>query len=402
MNSEASKLEILIVDDSKVVRLTAKRMLQSDYTILEATNGLEAWDVLQQNSQIAAVFCDLQMDGSDGYDLLALIRGSDDPHMLNLPVIIITGNDAGDGTKRKVLNLGATDFIVKPFDAVTLKNRADAYIGYCQKLAEVEGKAEQDKLTGLANKRSFIVHGEQDLSLAKRHKTELAVALIEIDQFSDIIERYGKQNAAHMLVELSRVIVETMRKEDISARVGTARFALILPLTNRVGSLRSVERLCDKIDSLVIAIDGKALKLSISAGVAVLDTEQPRDSFAQLVGDAKKALKKSIASGGGLISNTINLAAPPTEEMAEEPISEAEVVTEKSLSRRAADQKPGSLDIAQLLVKIESGAGDSIETEQLSQLIWSVLPLINYADKRLNLGMAGSLEAASRQLSRRE
>ena len=402
MNSETSKLEILIVDDSKVVRVTAKKMLQSDYTIFEATNGLEAWEVLQQNRQIAAVFCDLQMDDSDGYELLALIRGSDDPHMLNLPVIIITGSDDSDGTKREVLNLGATDFIVKPFDAVTLKNRADAYIGYCQKLAEIEDKAEQDKLTGLANKHTFLTHGEQDLSLAKRHKTELAVALIEVDHFADILERYGKQNAAHVLVELSRAIVDTLRKEDISARVGTARFALILPLTNRVGSRRSVERLCEKIDSLAIEVDGKVLKLCISAGVAVLDTEQPRDTFAQLVGDAKVALKKAIASGGGLISNTINLARPPAEQIDEEPVCETEVVAEKSSSQRTTDQKTEPLDIAQLMAEIESGAGDAIETEQLNQLIHTLLPLIRYANKRLDLGMDDSLKAINQRLNRGE
>ncbi len=402
MNSEASKLEILIVDDSKVIRVTAKKMLQSDYTIFEATNGLEAWEMLQQNRQIAAVFCDLQMDDSDGYELLALIRGSDDPHMLNLPVIIITASDDSDGTKREVLNLGATDFIVKPFDAVTLKNRADAYIGYCQKLAEIESQSEQDKLTGLANKHTFLTHGEQDLSLAKRHKTELAVALIEVDHFADILERYGKQNAAHVLVELSRAIVDTLRKEDISARVGTARFALILPLTNRIGSRRSVERLCEKIDSLAIEVDGKVLKLCMSAGVAVLDAEQPRDTFAQLVGDAKVALKKAIASGGGLISNTINLARPSVKEIDEEPICETEVVAEKSPSQRATDQKAGPQDIAQLMAKIENGAGDTIETEQLNQLIRTLLPLIRYANKRLDLGMGDSLKAINQQLNRRE
>jgi two-component system cell cycle response regulator len=403
MNSDASKTEILIVDDSKVVRLTAKKILRDDYAIFEATNGLEAWDVLLQNPNIAAVFCDLQMEGSDGYDLLELIRGSDDPRLLNLPVIIITGSDDNDGTKRKVLNLGATDFIVKPFDAFILKNRADAYIGYCQRLAEVEAKSEQDKLTGLANKRSFISHGEQDLSLAKRHKTELAVALIEVNHFTDIIEKYGKQNAAHILVELSRAIEETLRKEDISSRVGTARFGLILPLTNRVGSLRSIERLCEKIDSLAIDVDGETLKLSISAGVTVLDAEQPCPSFSQFVGEAKAALKKSMESGGGLVSNTINIAQPPSKAapVEEAPVAEAPVAeapTERRAPQRVTDQKVESIDIKQLITQIESGAGDAVDTRQLRQLMRSVLPLINYANERLDLGLGSSLEVANKRL----
>jgi len=391
MNDEVPKLAILIVDDSKVVRVTAKRMLQSDYSIYEAANGLEAWGVLQENRDIAAIFCDLQMEGSDGYELLALIRSSDDTKLLNLPVIIITGNDEGDGTKRKVLDLGATDFIVKPFDAVTLKNRAAAYIGYCQKLAEVEEQSEQDKLTGLANKRSFLSHGKQDLSLALRHKTELAVALFEVNDFSEIINQYGKQGAAHVLVKLSQIIESTLRREDISARVGTARFAFILPLTNRVGSLRSIERLCEKIDALAIEVDGQLLKLRISAGVTVLDASKPKTTFTQLVGEAKDALKEAIASGGGVVSNAIT--QPPIEKIKHEPSSTAAETT---------PEKTDQLSTEQLIAKIGSGAGDSIGSEQLSTFMRAILPLINYANKRLNLGMGESLKIAKQQLDRRE
>ncbi len=379
MNDDVLKRAILLVDDSKVVRVTAKRMLQSDYTIYEAASGLEAWDVLQDNSDIAAIFCDLQMEGSDGYELLALIRGSDDSKLLNLPVIIITGNDEEDGTKRKVLDLGATDFIVKPFDEITLKNRASAYIGYCRRLAEVEGQSEQDKLTGLANKRSFLSQGEQDLSLALRHKTELAVALFEVDDFTAIINQHGKQGAAHVLVELSQIIKSTLRREDIAARVGTAQFAFILPLTNRVGSLRSIERLCEKIDALVIEINGQLLKLRISAGVTVLDASKPSSTVAQLVGEAKEALKEAIARGGGVVSNVTTLAQPTIDRC-----------------------EPKLATTEQLASKVESGAGDTISSEQLSRFMCTILPLLAYANKRLNLGMDESLKRAKQKLDRRE
>ncbi|MCF6283139.1 MAG: diguanylate cyclase [Candidatus Polarisedimenticolaceae bacterium] len=394
MNSDVPKREILVVDDSKVVRWTAKKILQSDYTIHEAASGLEGWEVLQQNPNIAAVFSDLQMEGSDGYELLALIRGSDDPHLLNLPVIIITGNDDGDSTKRKVLNLGATDFIVKPFDAVTLKNRADAYIGYCQKLAEVEEKSERDRLTGLANRQSYFIHGDQDLSLAVRHKTELAVALLEVNHFMDLLNQYGKKSAAHILVKLSQAIVTTLRREDISARIGTARFALILPLTNRVGSLRSIERLCEEIDSLAINVSGQPLDLRISAGVAILNLEQPCATFAQLVGEAKEALNSAIAAGGGVVTNIVPLAAEVENVV---PITAAEAPSESQGTRRATDQQP-SLDIIQAIAKIEAGAGDSINADQLSQLMRAVMPLLSHANKELDLGMTAVLEAASEKL----
>ncbi len=393
MNSEAPKTEILVVDDSKVIRWAATKILRNDYTVHEATNGLEAWDILQQNKEIAAVFSDLQMEGSDGYELLGLIRGSDEPRLLNLPVIIITGKDDDDDTKAEVLNLGATDFIVKPFDTVTLKNRAAAYIGYNQKLADVEEKLEQDKLTGLANKQFFFTHGEKDLSLAVRHETELTVVLLEIDHFMDLITTHGKKRAARVLLKISQTITESLRKEDLCARVGTARFALILPLTNRIGCLRSIERICNKISTLGLRVESGELDIHLSAGLSGVDPEQSCASFVELVGQAEGALHRAIASGGGSLVNakdsvvhqlasTVSDAAPPQDQQ------EAAV----------ADESPLGAEITQAIAQIEAGVGDAISLDQLMGLMRAVLPLMNHADKKLDLGMASALEAAKEKL----
>jgi len=398
VNSEASKIEILVVDDSKVIRWAATKILRSDYTVHEACNGLEAWEVLQKNENIVAVFSDLQMEGSDGYELLALIRGSENPRLLNLPVIIITGKDDDDDTKAEVLNLGATDFIVKPFDTVTLKNRAAAYIGYSQKLAEVEEKLEHDKLTGMANKQSFFARGDKDLSLAVRHKTELSVALIEIDCFMDLIHTQGKQNAARVLLKISQTITGSLRKEDLSARIGTARFALTLPLTNRVGSMRSIERIGEKISSLGLSVQGEVLDIHISAGVVGLDLEQPCSSFTELVGQAEGALNKAIASGGaGVVSAADDVVHPLGKAVA----AKTEAAREEGSAeqtRRETDEDPLGMEIIQAIAQIEAGVGNAISSDQLSNLMRSVLPLVSYANKKLDLGMTDALEIAREKL----
>jgi len=404
VNSEASKTEILVVDDSKVIRWAATKILRNDYTVHEACNGLEAWEILQQNENIAAVFSDLQMEGSDGYELLGLIRGSEDSRLLNLPVIIITGKDDDDDTKAGVLNLGATDFIIKPFDTVTLKNRAAAYIGYNQKLADIEEKLEHDKLTGLANKQSFFAHGEKDLSLAVRHKTELAVALLEIDRFMDLINNCGKQNAARVLLKISQTITNSLRKEDLCARIGTARFALILPLTNRVGSLRSIERLCEKINSLGLRVENNVLKISLSAGLAEVDPEQSCSTFLQLVEGAEEALNKAIASGGNsMVSASDNIVHPLSGASGKvAPTSETAPMSQKPPAeqmQRATDTNPPDMDIIQAIAQIEAGVGDAIRSDQLCKLVRAVLPLVSHANKRLDLGMTAALEAAKKKIA---
>ncbi|MCF6354209.1 MAG: diguanylate cyclase [Candidatus Polarisedimenticolaceae bacterium] len=395
MNREAPKTEILIVDDSKVIRWAASKILRNDYTVHEATNGLEAWEILQRNENIVAVFTDLQMEGSDGYELLALIRGSDETRLLNLPVIVITGKDDDDDTKAEVLNLGATDFITKPFDTVTLKNRAAAYIGYNQKLAEVEEKLEHDKLTGLANKQFFFTHGEKDLSLAVRHETELAVVLLEIDHFMALINDHGKQKAARVLLKISRVITESLRKEDLCARIGTARFALILPLTNRIGSLRSIERICEKISALGLRVESGDLDIRLSAGLSGIEPEPEQEciSFIQLVGQAEEALNKAIASGGGRIVNARDGIAHP---LGSASTSESTPVEQMA---RTTDENRFGMEITQAIVQIEAGVGDAISQEQLTNLIRTILPLMSHANKKLDLGMASALEVAGERLN---
>lgn len=393
MNSETPKTEILIVDDSKVIRWAASKILRNDYRVHEATNGLEAWEILQRNENIVAVFTDLQMEGSDGYELLALIRGSDETRLLNLPVIVITGKDDDDDTKAEVLSLGATDFITKPFDTVTLKNRAAAYIGYNQKLAEVEEKLEHDKLTGLANKQFFFTHGEKDLSLAVRHETELAVVLLEIDHFMDIINDHGKQKAARVLLKISQVITESLRREDLCARIGTARFALILPLTNRIGSLRSIERICEKISALGLRVESGELDIRLSAGLAGVEPEQECASFTQLVGQAEEALNKAIATGGGCIVNAKDGIAQP---LGSASISETAPAEQRA---RATDENRFGMEITQAIAQIEAGVGDAISQEQLTRLIRTILPLVSHANKKLDLGMTSALEVAGERLS---
>ncbi len=396
MNSETPKTEILIVDDSKVIRWAASKILRNDYTVHEATNGLEGWEILQRNENIAAVFTDLQMEGSDGYELLGLIRGSDETRLLNLPVIVITGKDDDDDTKAEVLSLGATDFITKPFDTVTLKNRAAAYIGYNQKLADVEERLEHDRLTGLANKQFFFLHGEKDLSLAVRHATELAVVLLEIDRFMDLINAHGKQKAARILLKISQVITGSLRKEDLCARIGTARFALILPLTNRIGSLRSIERICRKIGELNLRVESGPLDIRLSAGLSEFTPGQECAHFSQLVAQAEEALNKAIASGGGSVVNAKDGLVQPLADGA----AAAESAPGEPAAR-AGDEPPFGVEITQAIAQIEAGVGEAISQQQLTALTRAILPLLDHADRRLGLGLGPALETARERLEQR-
>ncbi|AHK80664.1 hypothetical protein M911_07565 [Ectothiorhodospira haloalkaliphila] len=116
---------ILVVDDSRVMRQALNKILRRRYQVVDAPDGMEAWTLLEQNPGIACVFTDLSMPQLDGYGLLQRIRESDDARLKTLPVVIVTGNEDDQGTRRKAAERGANDVVMKPFRADHVLNTTE-------------------------------------------------------------------------------------------------------------------------------------------------------------------------------------------------------------------------------------------------------------------------------------
>jgi CheY-like chemotaxis protein len=111
-----SKPWVLVVDDSRVVRKTILKILGRDFHIVEAEDGMAGWRSIAQNSRIEAIISDIQMPELDGYHLICKIRAADDPALRELPVIVITSAE-DETTRERAYACGASDFILKPFNA---------------------------------------------------------------------------------------------------------------------------------------------------------------------------------------------------------------------------------------------------------------------------------------------
>ena len=103
---------VLIVDDMATNRLLVKHFLTaSSYEVDEAASGIEALDVLQKNS-VDAVLLDVMMPGKDGFELCEELRQQ--ARFINLPIILISVLD-GEEDKNRAVEVGATDYLCKPF-----------------------------------------------------------------------------------------------------------------------------------------------------------------------------------------------------------------------------------------------------------------------------------------------
>lgn len=261
------KEKILFVDDSITVRKTAAKILATRYEVIEAVNGEDAWDILQLDQDIKIVFADIQMPVLNGLQLLIKLKNSEDEYLTGLPVIMVTGESDSEATMRAVFEMGATDFIGKPFKAMDLLTRAYSYLKLTAKVKKLNELSGIDRQTGLYNATQYKKLGEQVLSLSNRNQCEFTVAYLEVRDFQQLKLTHGENISAQLLKTIAGRFAEMMRKEDIVARIGIARFAMIFPATSRVKASSIMQRICDTIHKLAFDTGNKTIHLQTTIGI---------------------------------------------------------------------------------------------------------------------------------------
>jgi len=359
------KPEVLVVDDSKVIRLAAKKMLGSDYVIHLAEDGLVGWEILQQNNSISVVFTDLSMPNLNGMELLENIRSSDSEHIVELPVIIMTGAEDSENMKQTVFDAGATDFISKPFESIDLVSRAKAYARLSRKVVELEKETGYDKLTGLYNASSLEQQGARAFSFSSRHKLFISAVYFEIQDFQNCFLTHGKNVAQRIIVAVGERLQEVMREEDIAARIGVAKYVLVLPMTNRHKTEAVIERVRENINKLVFDTGKEKIRVSFTTGYTSPDLGEELE-FTDLLEHAEEALQRAISSAEQVA------CFDDETEVEELPV----VVTEQ--------------DISQAFAHILEGNFYQIPEQHLSAIVERLSPFMQYVDNQSESESVGS------------
>ena len=383
---------LLVVDDSRLMRRAIIKILGKEYRLSEAGDGEEAWQRLQEHNDIKMIFSDLSMPNLDGFGLLERIRNSDDPQLQNLPVIIITGAEDDEETKQRALSRGASDFISKPFESVQLRTRAqthlrldDTHRQLSKTVSQLEEQGTRDEVTGLANKNYFLQRGNKDLAFAKRHSGELALLLIQIDNFNKLFTRFGKEAAQHTLQQVSRIMLDNVRQEDTVARIGVAQLVFLTPSTNCVGARQLGERVRKQIDELSIEFGGVALPATISTVIAAVDITRDT-SLDNLLKIARQYLNEAIDSGGNrVVLDEADVTAT---------IEAGEIKGVAVAEPLAAEP---DLETAIQLCHTEEAARIQ---PYLASLLRKLYPLLQVCNQQLKLGIDDALETIRQRLDK--
>lgn len=319
--SPSSKPTILVVDDSRLMRVAARKILKNEFEILEAEDGEAAWELVQENIHVDLLMSDLSMPNLDGLGLLKKIRESSDTRIKDIPVIIVTGAEDDDGSKNEALGAGASDFITKPFESVQLLARAQAQARQQrtqQALKNTEATKQElqknsaiDALTGLGNQKVFHERFVENLAYAIRHQTELALLSIQIDRYKVLFLRRGKQFAEDLLCQVAHRISEGRRREDTVARIGLDRFGILLPSAKHNGAGQVAEQLRDAIDKHTFLIDDEPLTITISVAVTI-PALQDESNVERWLYDGDEKLKAATKQGGNRVIDDLRGAAQVT------------------------------------------------------------------------------------------
>lgn len=161
---------------------------------------------------------------------------------------------------------------------------------------EQERKTVIDYLTGLYNKRYFDDALIREFNQAKRHKRNLSILLIDIDDFKKVNDNYGHGMGDEVLKNLAKIIQKNTRKEDTICRTGGEEFTLLLPDTPSEGAFKVGEKIRIEFNNEKLGSDF----LSFSGGVSVFPKDS--DKAEEIVYLADKAMYYSKYLGKNQIS----------------------------------------------------------------------------------------------------
>lgn len=220
-----SKLKryVLIAEDEFINQEILKEILKNEYEVLVASNGLEALHILDTSTKpISLILADVNMPIMDGFTLIKEIKK--DKKNENIPIIVITSEK---DSELDALNLGAVDFIAKPFDLnEVIMARVNRSIELSEKRIIVSA-SERDELTDVYNKHIFEEYVERIDKYRPNSNNDIIV--FNITHFHLFNELYGKEEGDKVLVNVANILKEIARvNEGIVARLQADYFVLYI------------------------------------------------------------------------------------------------------------------------------------------------------------------------------
>lgn len=245
--SGAALPDVLLIDDSDFIHSLLNTKFEHEpitlHSALDGESGLE----LALRIRPALILLDLSMPGIDGFQTLRRLKES--PQLMDTQVIVIS---ASDDTEDKVagLELGACDYVTKPFNLPELRARMRSALRVHELMTLLAERAQVDGLTGIGNRSSFDERIVEELAHRDRTGADLTVALCDLDHFKQVNDNYGHAAGDEVLRGVARLFASVLRKGDIACRYGGEEFAVLLRDADAEHASKVLERVRTTLENM--------------------------------------------------------------------------------------------------------------------------------------------------------
>ena len=273
------KANLLLIDDSEAQSTQITQTLERlGYSVRRASSGTEGLRLAREAAP-DLVLLDVVMADIDGFAVCRWLKMNAETR--EIPVIMLTVRTAV-ADRIAGLNIGADDYLPKPFDDQELEARifaalrvkathSDLRVRNQQlesMLRSVEALAITDALTGLFNRRRFADVLKREFAVTRRYRNTLSCLLVDLDHFKQINDRFGHDAGDQVLKEVARRIVGSLREVDLAARYGGEEFAILLPHTSKTDARIVAERLLSNLRKQEFTFNGELVRVTASIGCA--------------------------------------------------------------------------------------------------------------------------------------
>lgn len=295
-------MKVLMIDDSPdALAIAEARLVKDDIKVICTADGKSGLDAARRENP-DLVLLDVDMPGMSGFDVCRELKT--DSELCMIPVIFLSGSgDAED--KVKGLNLGAVDYVTKPFDAFELRARVNAALRTKHMQDLLIEYAKIDPLTGLANRRALMERLGQEWARIQRHGGALSFIMGDIDNFKQVNDAHGHAVGDEVLRGVADVLVHRRRRTDLPVRYGGDEFAVLLPDESVQSAAALAERCREEIENIRVRAGQNDVSVTASFGVA--DTTNISSAEA-LIESADIALYRAKQEGRNRVA-----VAPPGE-----------------------------------------------------------------------------------------